>query len=79
MQWWHKSLDVEKSPTIRGNAARELLAWMSMYHPMRDLGISTDSGLEAERIRTVTSDPFASRSADTGLVIVGMHRNPETL
>ena len=53
---------------IRGDAAREMLAWMSMYEPMRKLGISKDSRVEARRIRTVNrDDPFA-KSVSTGRV-----------
>ena len=59
MQWWHKPVEIENSTTIRGNAARELLTWMSMYHPMNKLGIGTGYELESQRIRTVNSDPFA--------------------
>jgi len=60
IQWWHKPLDIEESTMIRGEAAREMLAWMSMYQPMDSLGICSDPRVEARRIRTVNPhDPFA--------------------
>ncbi|KAL8687377.1 MAG: hypothetical protein Q9218_006431, partial [Villophora microphyllina] len=60
VQWWHKPLDIEKSTVVRGDLAREMLAWMSMYEPMNSIGIGRDSRVEARRIRTVDRhDPFA--------------------
>ena len=65
VQWWHKPLDVATPTVLRGDSARELLAWMSMYMPMNALGLSRDKRREAQRIRTVDRDDPYSKSIST--------------
>ena len=61
VQWWSKPLDIKSPTIIRGDAARSMLAWMSMYQPMSKLGIrDRDHRREAQLIRTVNRhDAFA--------------------
>ena len=51
---------------IRGELARELLAWMSMFIPMNELGISKDSRMEAQRIRTVNRQDLFAHTVSRG-------------
>ncbi len=59
IQWWEKPLDIATPTVLRDDNARGLLAWLSMYTPMNELGLSKDTRCEARKIRVVDKeDPY---------------------
>ncbi len=64
---------------IRGDGAREMLAWMSMYMSMEKLGIGRDPRVEARTIRMVNRDNPLVKSVSTGRVSSRMQGKSRTL